>query len=495
MVRVTPVAPGREVDLFALDDVLVVLGADVWVSDGTQSGTKTYGEAGLYVGDAAALSDAVVFTAYSGPDRVLQLWRADADALVPLRALGEEASGSVEEMVTWRGAAAFAFDGKLWTSDGTTAGTRVLIGLPFAGPVHGMVATAGALFLVGDDFRLWATDGTTAGTLDLGITASDPLAVGGRLLFRASNGSVTAWWSSDGTAAGTAPLPSPLADEVPFRATAWPLGDHAVLTRKLDRNGPWELILTDGTDAGTQRLGTFDGEGPNDTEGPTGFARLGDAVFFTAFDRLAGKELWAFHLDGSPPLTTLEPCVADATTLCLLDGRFRMRAEWRDPRTGRDGIAGARPFPGSDRTGVFWFFDPANVELVVKQLDGSGVNGFYWTFWGALTDVEYWIEVRDMERRLDRTFHNTPRTICGRGGDGGLPGGASRRPPPPRAAPTPAPCACTTAASRSTSGGATRAPATPAAAPPSPAPTAAATSGSSATTTSSWWSRCSTGDR
>ena len=36
------------------------------------------------------------------------------------------------------------------------------------------------------------------------------------------------------------------------------------------------------------------------------------------------------------------------------------------------------------KRGYFWFFDPANVELAVKVLDGRPING---KFWGVLRRV------------------------------------------------------------------------------------------------------------
>ena len=71
--------------------------------------------------------------------------------------------------------------------------------------------------------------------------------------------------------------------------------------------------------------------------------------------------------------------------LALADGRFEVRARWRDPRTGAEGFGVPLPFSG--RTGFFWFFGETNVELVVKVLDGGPVNGYHWVFYGALTDV------------------------------------------------------------------------------------------------------------
>jgi hypothetical protein len=110
------------------------------------------------------------------------------------------------------------------------------------------------------------------------------------------------------------------------------------------------------------------------------------------------------------------PCKAGADTLCLLGGRFEVRARWRNPREPfGHGVADAKPAPGSERTGLFTFFDPDNVELVVKMLDGRAANGAFWHFYGALSDLEYWVTVRDTAGDGSRTYHNEPFELCGRG--------------------------------------------------------------------------------
>jgi Metallo-peptidase family M12/Fibronectin type III domain len=109
-------------------------------------------------------------------------------------------------------------------------------------------------------------------------------------------------------------------------------------------------------------------------------------------------------------------CVADGSTLCLLGDRFEARARWRNPHPPFGyGTAAARAAPGSGSTGLFTFFDPDNVELAVKMLDGRVVNGAFWHFYGALSDVEYWVSVRDSVDDASRTYHNAPFELCGRG--------------------------------------------------------------------------------
>ena len=107
-------------------------------------------------------------------------------------------------------------------------------------------------------------------------------------------------------------------------------------------------------------------------------------------------------------------CVPNATTVCLLGGRFEVTAHWHNHRNGDTGLARVyTPFSG-DRTGMFWFFSADNVELIVKSLDGTSFpNPAFWFFYGGLSDVEYWINVVDTVTDEEKEYHNEPDTICG----------------------------------------------------------------------------------
>lgn len=112
----------------------------------------------------------------------------------------------------------------------------------------------------------------------------------------------------------------------------------------------------------------------------------------------------------------LAPCDAGGSSLCLLDGRFEVRTRWRNPREPfNHGDGSARAIVDSKRSGLFTFFNLDNVELVVKMLDGRPVNQAFWVFYGALSDVEYWVSVRDTETGELMTYRNPPEEICGRG--------------------------------------------------------------------------------
>jgi subtilisin family serine protease len=86
-------------------------------------------------------------------------------------------------------------------------------------------------------------------------------------------------------------------------------------------------------------------------------------------------------------------CVPDVSALCLNAGRFRVQVAWRVEGTASGGVGSAVSLTAD--TGYFWFFSDNNVELVVKVVDGRPLNGRYWFFAGALTDVEYAITVTD----------------------------------------------------------------------------------------------------
>ncbi|HEX6865215.1 MAG TPA: hypothetical protein VF414_20470 [Thermoanaerobaculia bacterium] len=45
--------------------------------------------------------------------------------------------------------------------------------------------------------------------------------------------------------------------------------------------------------------------------------------------------------------------------------------------------------PLTRESGYFWFFDPDNVEITVKILDGRAVNGKYWVFLSSMTDLRF----------------------------------------------------------------------------------------------------------
>jgi len=92
------------------------------------------------------------------------------------------------------------------------------------------------------------------------------------------------------------------------------------------------------------------------------------------------------------PAVATGPCVPDGQTLCLNEGRFRVTADW-EKSDGSSGHGNGIPLTGD--SGYFWFFDSANIEAVVKVLNGCGINNAYWVFGAGLTNVAVHVVVTD----------------------------------------------------------------------------------------------------
>jgi len=104
------------------------------------------------------------------------------------------------------------------------------------------------------------------------------------------------------------------------------------------------------------------------------------------------------------------PCVDDDFTLCLNGDRFAVQASFDPPNDGDDVFEPAQRVELTIDTGYFWFFRDTNVEMVVKVLNGCGVNGHYWVFAGGLTNVAVEMEVCDTLAGLKRLYSNPQET-------------------------------------------------------------------------------------
>jgi hypothetical protein len=116
---------------------------------------------------------------------------------------------------------------------------------------------------------------------------------------------------------------------------------------------------------------------------------------------------------------------AAAPSLSLGDGRFEVRVAWRDPR-GNTGTG--TPHPLTADTGAFWFFNPNNLELVVKALDGRPINGRWWIFFASLSNVEYEVTVSDTVTGAAATYVNPGGTFASRGDTRALPASSAAGP-------------------------------------------------------------------
>ncbi len=89
----------------------------------------------------------------------------------------------------------------------------------------------------------------------------------------------------------------------------------------------------------------------------------------------------------------IEPCAPDADTMCLNNGRFKVEVNWNDHhgQTGTGMVASC----GTDDSGLFYFFNEDNWEMLFKVLNGCAYNNHYWVYFAGTTDVGFNVRVTD----------------------------------------------------------------------------------------------------
>jgi len=298
---------------------------------------------------------------------------------------------------------------ELWRDDPALESTLLLTPDEEVGGVRDLAAGDGFVFFftLRNRLTLWKSDGTLGGTSAVADLEDEgwyeqmaprPVAVvGPRLAFAAwSDSTGRELWISDGTSAGTFPAP----EIFPGLGSSSP-GDFTVEGQRLflsatDPMHGREIWRLDFSEARLDRL-TDVAPGVIPAQ-PAELAPIEGKLLFQGNDGIHGAELWALS-------TSESSCLPNARALCLDDGRFQLEASWADFFGGSgDGVA----VPLTADTGYFWFFDPANVETVTKVLDGLGVNERYWVFYGALSNVEFALDVTDTATRVKKRYLNPP---------------------------------------------------------------------------------------
>lgn len=413
---------GRALTVPFQGSLYILDGTRIWKTDGTVPGTVETGDlpAETRILEAAAAGPNGIYLKAVSPSAGAEFWFTDGTGAGTrqITQIGPGVTGWNPEFTAAGAQLYFTHDARLWRSDGTAGGTVALDVLPPSETQTTLTSHQGALYLFTWDFnsgkglRLWRTDGTAAGTVELGRfllqeTYDFPLRLtpfAGKLFFNVDDGvHGIELWATDGTPAGTA-LVRDLHPGRPSSAPSHPTvaGGRLFFTADDGLHG-MELWQTDGTAAGTRLVQDLR---PQASSGdPKQLTVAGDDLFFSADDGITGREVWVL------PLAVATACKPSPTRLCLSNGRYAVEATWN--AQGRRGTGQARMLTAD--TGWFWFFDPANVEVVLKVLDGRGVNEHTWVFYGALSDVEYTLTVTDTETGLARRYINPPGVLASTG--------------------------------------------------------------------------------
>ncbi|MCY3965790.1 MAG: VCBS repeat-containing protein [Acidobacteria bacterium] len=120
------------------------------------------------------------------------------------------------------------------------------------------------------------------------------------------------------------------------------------------------------------------------------------------FQGTPGEELAPVRLVGGSD----SGCVPNGTSLCLADSRFEVAVDW-STAGGAEGPANTVP-GGTNNSGLFYFFDPNNWEMLIKVLDGCAINGHHWVYSAAATDLGLDITVTDAATGAAWTFEKPP---------------------------------------------------------------------------------------
>ncbi|MET0621029.1 MAG: hypothetical protein ABW056_12165 [Thermoanaerobaculia bacterium] len=193
----------------------------------------------------------------------------------------------------------------------------------------------------------------------------------------------------------------------------------------------YDLTVTD-TSSGRSKtyhnaLGQFASVGDTSAFDPSAVSPAHETVTAEgASDPPASFEALQAFIDAAsataPSAAAFTPCPETLHGFNLNGCRFHLQVSWRDAR-GRTGVG--QPVQLTNDTGYFWFFSPANVELVVKVLDARSVNGKFWVFFGALTNVEYTLSVKDTLTGALASYANPSGTFASVGDTSAFRGGYS----------------------------------------------------------------------
>jgi bacillolysin len=100
-------------------------------------------------------------------------------------------------------------------------------------------------------------------------------------------------------------------------------------------------------------------------------------------------------------------CHSSSTALCLSNNRFQVTATFTTNQ-GQQGTG--RAVPLTSDTGYFTFFQPSNVEVVIKVLNACSFSPRIWVFAGGLTDVATVLTVTDTATGVVKTYGNPQST-------------------------------------------------------------------------------------
>ena len=302
-------------------------GTELWVTDGTTSGTKMVkdinpGSGSAFVNDELMVYNGKVYFGANDGTNGKQLWVSDGTStgtymlknIAPMHTTPANISAVLNGKLYF--AATDGINGnELWETDGTTTGTvlaaNIAVGAGSSHPAHFCVYNSSLYFQANND--LYKFDNSTSGASVVATICPLPTSgasaypihmtvYNGKMIFSANdcvNGEEL--WESDGTATGTAMLKDIMTGAGGGYKTGKPYLCNNKAFFTADNGTGTELWITDGTTAGTTQVKDIYPGAAGSL--PSAIVAMGSRIFFAADDGTNGKELWVS--DGTPAGTRI----------------------------------------------------------------------------------------------------------------------------------------------------------------------------------------------
>jgi ELWxxDGT repeat protein len=278
-------------------------GARLWTTDGTPEGTRQLALFQTRIGAILPVGGALYVSA--GSD--LWLFPAAGSPIVHLARFSIDFRSSGVGLLRAGGRVLvedFEGDGvaSLWEVTASHRRVRLLArfenGMGPIAEVGGRLVFGAAAAGNGSHFLLWSlgpkrvhprpVSGCPGGCPKIDLTNAELSPLGGHAFFAGVDHRGSELWETDGTGAGTRPVK----DLCPGDCPSYPRGFSPALGRLLFTAGDRDLWVTNGTAAGTSRLGRI----VNRAAAGLDFAGLGSRVVFSGLDSFAGAQPWASDL-------------------------------------------------------------------------------------------------------------------------------------------------------------------------------------------------------
>ncbi|MEZ6121658.1 MAG: hypothetical protein R3C49_00625 [Planctomycetaceae bacterium] len=255
--------------VFAFDDG--IHGTELWCSDGTREGTRMIRDLVTSTGNI----DATIFPSVAEPDVFYILWRDDSVRGITYHLSGAarshvfeiaETSTFVSPIMSRSDGLYFRTGEGLWKVRSSSEQPELVGESRF---LQGPAIDAGGRMLVIDgNFmnEVWWLDESVSPAVYRSLKE-----LPGTILQAASTGSYAYWsvheselwplkgtlWKSDGTEEGTMPLGGPLLRQIDTFAPLIPFGDSLIVHLNPRSDETAQLVITDGTEAGTRPIPGF----------------------------------------------------------------------------------------------------------------------------------------------------------------------------------------------------------------------------------------------